>query len=674
MELFHFARSQRYRSRLPLRQLQFKVAVYRALVVEEDKAELLVEATVGWDDKVLSPPEILSLYKDVAHLSRREAAGVVAHCDRPRVHSDAAALGLDGAPPASSPDIMSVSITRPLLPLLPNTLSLPAPSDIVTQLRRLRFYLFTRPSLEDFINRAEEDVPVDPSPGPSLLAPIVLRQHRRDHQPNRRMFLMWATGELLVRGQPSGPESLWPDELAGCGGADGEPHAADLRKTGPATGAASSAHPATTAAAEVESSIDIDDVTWSGDERVLCTLTAEQDERFFTAKPSLSELHTFFVDAAYIYTFRVTVSHADAPARRRGLWAGDGARHDVLVDARLTPSSVAPLEVLLANVRDVAQYVEEQCESLGVGQGALARRLLRQAAMMVPPERGVADGGAAAAAASAPPSSEGARRRQGRGTHGAVMPLSPAADRTGAGSSMSILASSSRPQHATAPGVALLSRASVMRSAATLPRGLCQSYVFGTVDRVIGIAESTLFVRCQLVEDEAATASMYDPLPSSPSPSSCAVCEFSSQLAHVSAFVEDEFLFDIDHVFNLPFEYSFVGAALPSSPLRLVATVFTEGAAAEGLQAPVAYACISLPTANPGHHVVKAPMWAPHKTGAEFLRTTLLGGAPALVDARQAGPVPAHRTGLNVKEGLYADSVGTLHITVNILHHAQVHT
>ncbi|KAG5478762.1 hypothetical protein LSCM1_06166 [Leishmania martiniquensis] len=671
MEFFHFARSQRYRSRLPLRQLQFKVTVYRALVVEEDRAELLVEATVGWDDKVLSPPEILSLYKDAAHLSQREAAKAIPYSDKPCDPGDATALEPDGAPPACSPGAVPEPITRPLLSLLPDTLSLPAPSDIVAQLRRLKFFLFTRPSLEDFINRAEEDVPVDPSPGPSLLAPIILRQHRRDHQPNRRMFFMWAAGELQVCGQPAGAESTAPVEGVGCGGADEEAQADALRKKGPATDAASSAHPTATAAADVKSSIDMDDVTWSGDERVLCTLTAEQDERFFTAKPSLGELHTLLVDAAYIYTFRVTVSHADASAGWLGQWAGNGARQDVLADGRLSPSSIAPLEVLLSNVRDVARYVEEQCEALGVSKGALSRRLLRQAAMMAPPDRGGTDAGASA---SDPSSSGGARRRHRRGALGAVMPLSPAADRAGAACSAKIAASSSRSPHATPHGVALLPRVGAMRSTATLPHGLCQYYVFGTVDRCVGIAEPTLFVRCQLVEDEAAAASMYESLPSSSSPSSCAVCTFSSQLAHAGTFVEGEFLLDIDHVFNVPFEYSFVGAALPCSPLRLVATAFAEGTAAEGLQAPVAYACVSLPTASPGRHALKAPMWAPHKTGAEFLCSTLIGGAPGLVDARQAGPAPAYRTGLNVKEGLYADSVGVLHITVSVLHHIHLHT
>lgn len=667
MNVFHFASSQRYRSRLPLRQLTFTVAVYRAIVVEEDKAELLVEATVAWDGKVLSPAETLSIYKDVTHLSRREAAGTAPNNDKSDVQGGASALGLEGAPPVSSPAIVPAPAPGPLLPNIP---SLPALSDAIAQISKLQFFFFTRPSLEDFINQAEEDVPVDPSPGPSLLAPIVLRQHRRDHQPNRCMFLMWAAGELLVCGRPPGAASPGPvgggDDVAGGDSANGDSHAAASLTAHPTTAAA----PLLPSAAGMESSIDLDDVTWGGTERVLCTLTAEQDEYFFTAKPSLNKLHTLLVDAAYIYTFRVTVSRAGASVGQREPWAGDGTRRGVPADGCLLPSSIAPLEVLLANVRDLAQSVAEQYESLEIGKVAVARRLLRQVVMMAPLERVGTDGGAtaAAAAASVSSSSEVARRRRWQGTLGLSMPFSAAADRTGARGTMGNLTSSSRSQRATSFGAALLSSTGVKRSALSLPCGSCQYHIFGTVDRCVGIAEWTLFVRCRLVEDDSVTPSMYDPHLTSSS-SSSAVCEFISQLAHASTFVEGEFLLDVDHVFNLPFDYSFVGAALPSSPLRLIATAFTEGAAAEGLQAPVAYACVSLPIASPGHHTVTAPMWAPHKTGVEFLRSTLVGGAPGLVDVRQAGPAPAHRTGLNVKEGLYTDSVGTLHITVNIIHH-----
>ncbi|CAG9574416.1 conserved hypothetical protein [Leishmania major strain Friedlin] len=673
MNVFHFASSQRYRSRLPLRQLTFTVAVYRAIVVEEDKAELLVEATVGWDGKVLSPAETLSIYKDVTHLSRREAAGTAPHSDKSGGQRGASAVGLEGAPPVSSPAIVPAPAPGPLLPNIP---SLPALSDAIARISRLPFSFFTRPSLEDFINQAEEDVPVDPSPGPSLLAPIVLRQHRRDHQPNRCMFLMWAAGELLVRGRTLGAASPGPvggaDGVAGGDSADGGSHAAASLTAHPTTGVAFAPPSAVGAVAEAESSIDIDDVTWSGNERVLCTLTAEQDEYFFTAKPSLNKLHTLFVDAAYIYTFRVTVARAGALVGQREPWAGGGTRQGVPIDGCLLPSSIAPLEVLLANVRDLAQSVAEQYESLEVGKVAVARRLLRQVAMMAPLERVGTDGGAAAAAAAAASvssSSEVARRRRGQGALGPGMSFSAAADRTGVRGIMGTLTSSSRSQRAASFRAALLSPAGYKRSASMLPRGSCQYHIFGTVDRCVGISEWTLFVRCQLVEDEAVTPSMYDPLPTSSSSSSSAVCAFTSQLAHASTFVEGEFLLDVDHIFNLPFDHSFVGPALPSSPLRLIATAFTEGAAAEGLQAPVAYACVSLPIASPGHHTVTAPMWAPHKTGVEFLRSTLVGGAPGLVDARQAGPALAHRTGLNVKEGLYADSVGTLHITVNVIHH-----
>lgn len=636
MDFLHFAKSQRYRSKVPLRQLQFTVEVYRAIVVEEE-TELLVEATVPWDGKVFSPAETLSLYKDLAHLTQRSHSRVALEPDAvppPPLQSSAKAVEevLRGVATGSA-----AGGSAPLLPVLPNMPALPSPTDVLAQLRRPQSSFFTRPSVEDFINTAEEDVPVDPPPGPSLLAPLILRQHRRDHQPNRRMFLMWAAGELVTPSTAPGP-----------------PQAT-------AAGAAAGAPPPTPPL------VDVSAAAWRGTERVLCTLTAEQDERVFTAKPSLNEVHTLFVDAAYIYTFVVTVSQAktaSAAPGRHGLWSAGSAA------PALVPSAMAPLEVLLANVRGLAQYAEAQFEALEVSKDAVARRLLRQAALMAPLDRGSATEGVAlspgAAAALASTSAAGqldaSGRRRGRSALGLSLSLS-VGDRGGAGGGAGghalALSPSSR-----------VGRPGTMRGASAVPRGLCQYYIFGAVERCVGVPESTLFVRCHLVDEGEAGAVPYDPFaPPSASGTAAGVLEFCSQLAHVGSFVAGECVLDIDHVFNLPFDYSVVSPVLPSAPLRLFATAYTEGPAAEGLQAPVAYACMSLPIASPGHHTLTAPMWAPHKTGVEFLRSALMGGAPALVDPRQAGPSPVHRTGVSVKGGLYADSVGVLHVTVNILHH-----
>ncbi|KAK7196051.1 Meckel syndrome type 1 protein [Novymonas esmeraldas] len=664
MEFLHFAGSQRYRSRVPLQQLRFTVAVYRAIVVEEDKRELLVEATVPWDGKVFSPAETLSLYTSLTRLSRAETATTA---PPPPVQCD------DGT--AAAPDA-PVPTSHTLLPLLPNMPSLPTAADVLHQLRRPQSCFFTRPSLEDFIDSAEEDVPVDPPQGPSLLAPVILRQHRRDHQPNRRMYIMWAAGEVRVPGQSGEPPATEQSEAV---------------EGGPWPHSAASPHNVLAAASTVAETAatagtaDLEAARWVGTERVLCTVTAEQDERRFTAKPSLGEWHTLFVDAAYIYTFCVSVSHADAAAApgRRAASAGEAAQRSATADAALSPSSIAPLELLLTSVRDLALRAEEQYASLELGKDAVARALLRQAAMMALPERGGLDGAAAtpSMAATASSAADSTQRRRGRAAAGHHSALhATGADRGGAGGvSAALASSSSRPHRGAASGVALLSRAGVMRSAPALPRGLCQYYVFGTVDRCVGVAEPTLFVRCELAEDGAAaagaTAYAEPPPPSAASPgtapssSSSTVATFTSQLADVGAVVEAESVLDVAHVFNLPFEYSCVGAVVPHSPLRLVVTAFTEGPAAAGLQAPVAYACVSLPMACPGRHAVTAPLWAPHKTGVEYLRSSLLGGAPALVDAHQAGPAAAHRTGAHVKLGLHADTVGTLHMTVHVLHH-----
>jgi hypothetical protein len=647
MDFVHFLKSQRYRSRVPLRQLQFTVAVYRAIVVEEANVELLAEVTVPWDGKVFSPAETLDLYRDLFHLTQQSttvdgglrmlSAGAVAPAETsPPPTGAATALGVGSS--ATTPRAAGAAAEGPIadltdFPSSSNALALPPPRELIAQLQRPVSCFFTRPTLEDFIDSAEEDFPVDPPQGPSLLAPIILRQHRRDHQPPRKMFLMWAAGEVVTPGHTTNPAA--PS----------------------ASGAAATAAPVEGGDGVLDlpvvlPTVEMDTVTWQGLERVLCTLTAEQDEYVFTARPSLNDVHTLFVDAAYIYTFRVTVSKATVNSSPGGRPAGE------TVSGALDVTS-APLDVVLANVRELARYTEEQFEQLEVSKDAVTRRLLRQAALMVPPERGTTGPAAMAASGGGVADENGVGGRSGRASLNFHAPVGTASVIFGG-------TSPAAAQRGAGMGGALLSRAAAMRSGHSLPRGMCQYYVFGTVDRCVGIAESTLFLRCMLVEDGAALTWLYDP-PATSSPS--VRCEFSSQLAYISTFVEDECVMDVDHVFNLPFEATFVAAALPSSPLRLVVSAFTEGAAAEGIQSAVAYTCVSLPIASPGRHTLRAAMWTPHKSGAELLRSTLLGGAPSLVDARQTGPPPSHRTGISVKEGLYADSVGSVYVTVSILHH-----
>lgn len=659
MDFVHFLKSQRYRSRVPLRQLQFTVAVYRAIVVEEANVELLTEVVVPWDGKVFSPHETLDLYKDLTELTMRpttaagelhtltapgESAAATATINSPLSATAAtAALGINTSGTTVG---ASASREQPASASPPNALALPSPRELAAQLRRPQSSFFTRPSLEDFIDRAEEDFPVDPPQGPSLLAPIILRQHRRDHQPNRKMFLMWASGDVVL-----------PDENA-----SNQVGSPPLRSTtaAAASGDTAGAKDAFAPAASTLPAIEVSAMAWKGVERVLCTLTAEVDEHVFTTRPSLNDVHTLFVDAAHIYTFRVTVSRAEAATTTT---PGNPALSERLQTSLDT--SAAPLDVVLANVRELSQYTEEQLELLEVSRDAVARRLLRQAALLLPPERGVTGpaggghGGVSGAGTAAGVGSGAAEDAAGGGRRRrSSLGLGPSGDRLGA--------SLAATQRATGVGGVLLSRSTVMRGGHALPRGMCQYYVFGTVDRCVGVAESTLFLRCQLIEDDAAKSWLYDPCGTS-SPS--AVSEFSSQLAHLSTFLDHECVLDVDHVFNVPFDYNFVGAALPCSPLRLIVSAFTEGAAAEGIQSAVAYACLSLPIASPGRHVVQGALWAPHRSGVEFLRSVLLGGAPSLVDARQAGPPLAHRTGISVKEGLYADSVGSVEVTVNIMHH-----
>lgn len=667
MDVVHFLKSQRYRSRLPLRQLHFTVAVYRAIVVEEANVELLAEVTVPWDGKVFSPAETLRIYQDVARLTHRPTTSngeVRAHLagdgeraaaaaqQHPPASAAADALGLSPTARRSNTGAAATAASPHHQDGVPEVLQLPPLTDVVRQLQRPTSFFFTRPTAEDFIDAAEEDFPVDPPQGPSLLAPVILRQHRRDHQPNRKMYLMWATGAMhTTEGGHVVPVS-----------------AIDVA----ATAASSSAVDPFAAPAASSPLVEVDAVHWKGEERVLCTLTAEQDEYVFTARPSLDDVHTLYVDAAHIYSFRVTVSRTAAAA------AGSGAEEGRQTALRggFDPSA-APLDVVLANVRELAHNAEEEYEQMEISRDAVARRLLRQAAMMAPAERGGSALTVTAAAATAqsplPEEGGGRPRRASLGfrvpspTAAASAALAGGLDRSVSVAYGGALGMSLAQTRATGVGGALLSRsAAMMRSGHALPRGMCQYYMCGTVDRCVGIPEATVFLRCHVVEDGAAASWLYDPLTTS-SPS--AVCTFSSQLAHISAFVADASVFDVDHVFNLPFDYTFVGPAVSGSPLRLIVAAFTEGEAGEGLQSAVAYACVTLPIATPGRHSLTAAMWAPHKTGVEFLRSVLVGGAPSLVDVRQAGPPPSRRTGISVKEALYADSVGRVMVTVNIMQH-----
>ncbi|EPY31533.1 hypothetical protein STCU_03408, partial [Strigomonas culicis] len=122
MEYLRFSSAQRYGGPHPLSRLSFRVTVARALLVEEKEKEVLLAVTIRWDQKVLSPQERVAHYNEA--VEQRAVDGE--------------------ARPAA-----------------------PARVELLAALNSSASCFFTRPTMEDFIDVAEEDFPVDPPQGPS---------------------------------------------------------------------------------------------------------------------------------------------------------------------------------------------------------------------------------------------------------------------------------------------------------------------------------------------------------------------------------------------------------------------------------------------------------------------------------------------------------------------------
>ncbi|RNF10267.1 hypothetical protein TraAM80_01610 [Trypanosoma rangeli] len=121
--------------------------------------------------------------------------------------------------------------------------------------------LFTHTSSEDYICEAEEDCPVDPPQEPSPLAAVILRQYHTQHQTSNKMYFMWAIGGIT-----------------------------------PPDGAS------------------LSEMRWEGEERVVCIITADTNEFYFTAKPSINETHTLFVDSLHVYSLKVSAMATEETA------------------------------------------------------------------------------------------------------------------------------------------------------------------------------------------------------------------------------------------------------------------------------------------------------------------------------------------------------------------------
>lgn len=445
MSFARFSKSQRYGSRVPLRNLAFRVTVSRASVVEESHTEELCCVTVPWDGKVLSPSERIELFEGVQDALARDAFGrptvdgqakpIVTPAGDVVAASPQAKLALvDGL--AAAPDLFSATLSGvvPLSSLYndgdrdrqhpsltaqaagrtmpftgaPTNASFSGPAGwsvkdmyaaLVHLLRQPGCGLFTRPTTEDYIDAAEEEVPFEPPlVGASRLASVVLRQHRKDHQPNNRMFFMWAFGEL------HGVSASRLRERATSPALPGDIPAAEETKPNvekdnqvPAHDEAKQQGRSGRQTANTDDSVD-GPLRWSGEEMVMCTITAERDECFFTAKPSLGEVHTLVVDSLYIYSFLIEAvprdeantnapSTAGVQSAMSGTGVTGGVRPSTATAAAAAVATAAPLspaEDAAERVRQLSTSVTAQVSRLRLNKEAAARAMLREAALRLP--------------------------------------------------------------------------------------------------------------------------------------------------------------------------------------------------------------------------------------------------------------------------------------------------
>lgn len=640
--LGRFARSQRYSSTVPLTSISFHIVISRSLIVEEGFVEVMVDKMVHYNEKCLSPMEKIELWKKM-RVALRTHAGKQSD-ERGDVEGEVAPL-----------------------------IACPSPSALYAALKDPSAQLFTRPSGEDFIDAFQEECPVLPPQGDSLLAPVVLRGHRREHLPNRNFYVMWSDGA---------PSATWEGEDSSAAGAESD----DMDVGGEAKD---------------------DSISWTGSEQVVCTITTEQSGLHqFTTKPTLLEEHTLLIDASHIYRFRivpvvlaaggavndVATKLEDCTLRASYISSGVGLSgssplsialpkemmhgnesHHPNTTSCMPPDSPHPSPIGRASDAGAGGLPSSSTQPLTL---SMSKELLRAVAKTVP---------AAATTASA-------TAANGRAPMSAKWVAGASAGATASGggghpnhSELSGTESPNTSLSAIEGSMTFTHRA--VRFTSPLARSTYLCVAFGTVERCVGIAESTVFVRGEITRDAvpgagseggnvAASSSSFPQ--ADRSENSEIRQNFCSQLAHVSTVYElDYTVAEPEHVFNLPFEISYreVAALSTSSPhtaslphllpLRLKLAFYTEGYGGSGVQSVVGYACVNLPIGNPGSHLLRCSIWAIHPSAREALKSSITGGAPSFINLAQAGPLPGG-TGIGVKAGLVTDSIGYAYVRVNV--------
>lgn len=778
-----FVSSQRYCSTVPLEELELKVVISRALTVEEDHIETVMETIIPWNAKLYSPTEQIDMWNK---LRRRSNEGEFR--GGPSQQKEKKQRGL------SEPRISTLSSSSQLGNHNPpqegrsaENMKCPCPSprQLLHHLSQPSTWLFTHPSEEDYIDVKQEECPVLPPQGASLLAPIILRRHRQEHLPSNHFYLVWADGmtTAMTRQRASGKIVARPPTTGPIipVARDSESAMVPSSLETSISGGDQTTKSLLSGETQDEDPEEIVNVEWSGQELVFCTIVMEPDGAYFTAKPTLGEEHTLRVDASHIYRFRVDVQHRRA--RLEGIPSTStegetkeghtptaaasvsrGATGMLIQDQRGTgPSVVLPSALsvfasavhdkLVAGKAEIPRRIEEEPGAPtsvmspvpggltpGRSKGSampMSRELLKAVAQTIP--RGASSAHHEHQAAAR----ESARRRAFAGDTSYNAATAAAIGATVEADSLELSGHQHKSSATTGgvhsagnsyTGTGRAVRFGLSPTRPPIMAARTHYYVFGVVERCVGVSESTLFARCELYRDRASSAerSFSPSVPishreeESPSFSGKTVRggsgggegssqgssvtgshPFCTQLAHMGTVVElDYAVVEPEHVFNCPFEYHYeeygqcplqlkddVGSSesplqgIPPSPLRMAIGLYTEGYDAVGIQSAVGYACVTLPILSPGTHQLRCPIWSIHKTGAETLRSSLVGGAPSFVDLRQAGPFPQDAgllspsmymergnywnaqagSGIGVKQSLVTESLGNLYLTVNIL-------
>jgi hypothetical protein len=278
MEFENYADEFQYTTHVPIKKLIFEVSVFRARLNDEKDTEILAQRRIAWGSKWPSPAEAIDWYDKRFREAQQRAASslgsvnsgnpsgqdstngrratpkVESNSGRPATPAAASGGGGSGKGGSGGAGFTTGSNHANIEALLAQLESCPGERED----QRLIYHimnqgrLFTRPPQEDFINEDELDSQLEPPQSPTPLSEMHLKRHRERNLPSPAMFICFAIGDVRPAASSGAPQ-------------------------------------------------------WFGRELVACTLRVMEDGLYFTARPSLGELHTLYYDQQYLYTFVVNL-------------------------------------------------------------------------------------------------------------------------------------------------------------------------------------------------------------------------------------------------------------------------------------------------------------------------------------------------------------------------------